>query len=131
LKILADENVESAIVSWLREEGHDIFWAAESAPASDDESLIQLAQKEHRILLTNDLDFGELVFRRGMISAGILLMRFDQQFEAARLESLRRHWPTFQLQLPGRFTVVNEMRIRVRPIPSHNWQNWDLEGEEQ
>jgi predicted nuclease of predicted toxin-antitoxin system len=72
LKFLADENIESVIVAWLREEGHDVYWAAESSPASDDEHLIRLARAEERILLTNDLDFGELVFRHGMIAAGVL-----------------------------------------------------------
>jgi len=118
LRLFADENIEREIVAWLRSEGHDVLWAAESAPAMSDEEILHRAKAESRVLVTNDLDFGQLVFRRGLTTSGVLLLRFEEQQVACRLRSLSRHWSIIREQLAGRFTVVTETRIRARPIPS-------------
>jgi len=72
---LADECVDAGLVSHLRTDGHDVVSMAETATAaSDDEVLIQ-AQTEGRVLLTEDKDFGDLVFRRGQPVPGVVLLR--------------------------------------------------------
>jgi len=116
VRFLADENLEGAIVTWLRSEGHNVYWAAEEAPAATDVQLLSLARSEERVLVTNDVDFGELVFRRGLATTGILLLRYEQQTEASRLKSLSRQWGAISAQLSGRFTVATEWRIRIRPL---------------
>ena len=78
----ADECVDAALVSRLRAAGHDVFYAAELAPGSTDVELIQRAQTENRLLLTEDKDFGELVFRAGMLVPGVVLLRLDRPAEA-------------------------------------------------
>jgi predicted nuclease of predicted toxin-antitoxin system len=116
LRFLADENVEGGIVNWLRGEGYDVRWAAEDTPAANDDDLLRQARDEERILVTNDSDFGELVFRRGLASDGILLLRFRLQSEASRLQTLRQHWQVIESRLPSRFAVLTEGRARFRPI---------------
>jgi predicted nuclease of predicted toxin-antitoxin system len=52
-------NVEKAIVDFLRAEGYDVKWIADFDCTLRDENLLKLANKERRILITNDKDFGE------------------------------------------------------------------------
>jgi hypothetical protein len=41
MNLVADEGVDRQIVERLRHHGHEVFYAAESAPASEDEELLQ------------------------------------------------------------------------------------------
>lgn len=46
----------------LTEKGYDVFSAMEKAPRASDEVLLALANEEQRILITEDKDFGDLMF---------------------------------------------------------------------
>jgi predicted nuclease of predicted toxin-antitoxin system len=50
---------------------------SESAPSLRDPDVLALAVRERRILVTNDSDFGELVFRHGLQHTGVLFLRLD------------------------------------------------------
>lgn len=116
MKLAADENVEAAIVRWLRDDGHDATWACEDAAGGADARLLQTATAEGRILLTNDLDFGELTFRQRLISAGIILIRLRAALQADRLRLFQLHWPMIASHAPGHFVVVRNDRVRCRRI---------------
>ncbi len=62
LQILANENVPGDAVEALRKKGHDLAWVREDAPGTADPQVLERAQKEGRILVTLDKDFGELAF---------------------------------------------------------------------
>ncbi|MCL0067787.1 DUF5615 family PIN-like protein [Peptococcaceae bacterium] len=50
-----------AVVRWLREQKHEVFSVYEEARGIDDNNIIRKTFEEHRILITNDKDFGEKV----------------------------------------------------------------------
>jgi predicted nuclease of predicted toxin-antitoxin system len=64
MRWLADECVAAPLVWFLRAGGHDVLYVAESAAGLSDPDVISLALREKRLLLTEDKDFGDLVFRR-------------------------------------------------------------------
>lgn len=76
LRFLADESCDFAVVRALRAEGYDVFAASEVMRRSDDRELIAQAYREKRILLTEDKDFGWLVFVSHADSAGVILSVF-------------------------------------------------------
>lgn len=61
---LVDESTGQAVTAYLRRAGHDVMAVAESLPQADDITVLQLAARESRILITNDKDFGDLVHRQ-------------------------------------------------------------------
>ncbi len=63
MKVIADEGVDKPIVDALRMEGFDVLYILETNQGADDEFILSLANEEQRILLTQDKDFGELVYR--------------------------------------------------------------------
>ena len=75
MKFFADEGVDLQIVARLRDEGHDVWYAAEDIAGTDDEEILSLANQEERILITRDKDFGELAYRDKKVHAGIVLNR--------------------------------------------------------
>ena len=60
MRLVADEGVDLAIVSSLREEGHDVLYIIEFADGITDDIVLKYANEDDRILMTRDKDFGEL-----------------------------------------------------------------------
>jgi len=117
MKFIADANVETEIVRWLRSIGHDVVWVVELPLYFTDAEILNLANQEKRILLTYDRDFGDLVFRRRLASEGVILLRLQAPLQSERLSTLKNHWTTFEKCLSGHFIVVSDHKIRIRPLP--------------
>ncbi len=117
MRILADENVEPVIVQWLRSLGHEVASICQRAPGIDDDRVLAVARDERRVLVTYDLDFGEIVYRRGLNHAGIVLLRLSDPTPAGRLIGLQGHWHLIEPRLPQAFIVVHDKKVRVRPLP--------------
>jgi hypothetical protein len=47
MRILADENMDGEIVSWLRNAGHDVLWIVEHLPGMPDAEIATLAISDH------------------------------------------------------------------------------------
>jgi predicted nuclease of predicted toxin-antitoxin system len=116
MNFLADENLEKPIVDWLREEGYNVLYIAEKAPSIKDEKIIKLARKENKILITNDKDFGELVFHYGQITSGIILIRSRDKSSEKKLELIKQVLEEMKNKISGNFIVVNENGIRIKKI---------------
>ncbi len=76
MRFLAHECCELAAVRTLRAHGHDVLTVSELQHRSVDKDVMDLALAENRILLTEDKDFGWLVFVACMDSPGVVLLRF-------------------------------------------------------
>ena len=63
MRWLADECVSPFLVARLRDGGHNVLHMAEIAPGVPDSDIVKRADQDHRLLLTEDKDFGELLFR--------------------------------------------------------------------
>ena len=81
-----------------------------------DEEVLRLANGESRVLLTNDKDFGELVYREGRAAEGILLLRLGADDGGEKALHVIRVLPTIEQRLPGHFAVLSEDRVRLRPL---------------
>lgn len=78
MKFVADENVDNSLVQRLRELGHDVLSASETLATAPDELILEHANRDQRILITSDKDFGELVYRNHSVHSGILLLRLAE-----------------------------------------------------
>lgn len=68
MNFVADESCAKPVVLALREAGHDVLSIAEVAPGATDQQVLERALNEKRVLITEDRDFGELVYARGLSS---------------------------------------------------------------
>jgi predicted nuclease of predicted toxin-antitoxin system len=90
---------------------------AEIAPATGDADVMARAQRESRLLLTEDKDFGDLVFRRGGQVPGIVLLRLDPAQHVLKRQRLDAAIARLgEDELHGRYTTVEEGRFRSRPL---------------
>ncbi|MBI2118811.1 MAG: DUF5615 family PIN-like protein [Elusimicrobia bacterium] len=116
MKLVADESIEKRIVENLRIQGFDVLYIAELAPAIPDKSVLHLSIKQKRILLTNDKDFGELVFLEKEITEGIILLRFSTEKTDLKSRILLSFLQTHKEKIRKHFIVLTENLARIRRI---------------
>ncbi len=115
MRFLADESCDFAVVRALRGAGHDVVAIAEVAPRADDEWVIDMAVQEGRLLLTEDRDFGQLVYAAGHESSGVIFLRFPAGARARIADEVLSLVSERGEQLMGRFVVVQPGRYRIGP----------------
>lgn len=115
MRFLLDQSVEARIATFLTNLGHDATRVARDYPAGlPDEQVLALAKHERRVLVANDKDFGELVFRRHHPHAGVILFRFLLDATAQeKIDVLARLLVTHAARL-DRFLVVSPSGVRFR-----------------
>lgn len=116
MRWLADECVAASLVAFLRADGHDVLYVAEVAAGFSDVDVIALAFREKRLLLTEDKDFGDLVFRRGSAAPGVVLMRIEPENPALKRIRLIAAIELYGEGLFDRYMVIEEGRFRSRRL---------------
>ena len=114
MKFLADEGVDKPIVTMLRSAGFDIDYILELIPGADDETVLELAHSQQRILITQDKDFGELVFRLHQPHHGIVLIRLEGYTPLFKAEIVTQFIKEHEAEMLDRFTVIQPNAIRIR-----------------
>ena len=94
-------------------QGHDVLSALDRNPRAADEEILALAMEEQRVLVTEDKDFGELVFVRRLPHPCIV--RFVDMPAAEKVTAMREliaQHPDL-LSEPS-LVVVTNSRVRIR-----------------
>ncbi len=114
MKFIADEGVDAPIVSALRNKGYDVLYILELSPGKQDDVILSEANSQNRILLTQDKDFGELVFRLQQIHSGVVLIRLHgiKPLEKAIIvtTALEKHLN----ELHNAFVVIQKNAVRIK-----------------
>lgn len=118
MKFLVDESVEYRVVLDLKEKGFDIASVASDFPSLKDKRVLSRAEREERILITNDKDFGELIFRQKLPHKGVILLRLPDETAQAKIEKLDFLLKSYGNKLKDNFVVVTKDRVRIRKKPS-------------
>jgi predicted nuclease of predicted toxin-antitoxin system len=75
-------------------------------------TLIRKALDESWIIITNDKDFGEKVYREGHLHKGVVLLRLGDERSVSKIETLQRLLKKYADRLPDHFVVVTEKHVR-------------------
>ena len=119
MKLLADECCDAPLISELSKAGHDVTYVCEVPRliGASDRQVLALTVQEDRILLTEDTDFGELVYRLRMPAKGIILLRFGPREFDEKLRTLIGFLED-QSDLEGALSVLTKDSVRMRPLRS-------------
>jgi predicted nuclease of predicted toxin-antitoxin system len=89
VRILADMNVDWRIVVWLEQNGHDATHLRDQGlQRMADVNIFAKAQAEGRIVVTFDLDFGEIAAATGGEGASVILFRLQNKRTAFVIQRL-------------------------------------------
>ena len=117
MRFLADESCDYAVVRALRDAGHDVVAVAESNAQAPDSEVIDVAVSDARLLLTDDKDFGQLVFAHAEPSLGVVLLRYPSGARGEIGGDVVDLVAKYERRLVGSFVVVTPARVRFRRLP--------------
>ena len=113
MRLLADESCDFSVVRALRGAGHDVIAVVELFPSLDDSLILDLALREQRVLLTEDKDFGQLVYANAQPSSGVIFIRYPANLRTTLPNTVVTFIEKAEAQLTGSFVVLSPGRIRI------------------
>ncbi len=114
MNLLADESVDGPIVEQLRQDGHDVLYVAEMEPSIPDEVVLQRANEHHALLVTEDKDFGELIYRQGLVHLGVILVRLAGLSPPTKARFVSTVIIERAAEMPSAFSVISPGLVRIR-----------------
>ena len=112
MRFVVDECTGPKVADWLRKEGHEVFSIFDKARGLADSDVLEKALTENWIVITNDKDFGEMVFRENRRHHGIIFMRLADERSASKIKVLRQLLDNHSAKLPEQFVTVTETKVR-------------------
>ena len=115
MRFLADESCDFRVVLALRAAGHDVLAVVENSPGAPDHEILESARTSGRILLTEDRDFGQMVFAgQPSSSGGVVFVRCPEPARARLPESIVAMVERLGTRMAGCFVVWTPGRVRSR-----------------
>jgi predicted nuclease of predicted toxin-antitoxin system len=113
-QIVTDESADYAIVTELRKKGFSVYSISEQLPSLTDKQVLSIAFENNSLLITEDKDFGELVYRFQLPHKGILLLRMVSSTSQEKAFIVCAALQRYGVELQNKFTVIEDKKIRIR-----------------
>lgn len=119
MKLLFDMNLAPSWIAWLGVRGFEaVHWESVDARNAPDEDLMAWAASESRVVVTNDLDFGQILALTHATGPSVILIRGSKVLPSQIGDVVLEVLTTYQQELEqGALIVVDEQRQRVRVLP--------------
>lgn len=115
MRFLLDQSSDARLIPHLRSLGHDATRIARDYPAGlPDDEVLAIAHREARVLVTDDSDFGELVFRHLHPHSGVIYLRLGDDADLTMKRERIDHVLGVYAEHLDRFLVVSRDRVRMR-----------------
>ncbi len=119
MRFLADMGVSRRVTEHLRHSGHDVLHLRdEKLQRLPDDEIFAKAIAESRVILTFDLDFGEIAARCTDSWTSVVVFRLANATSPHVIDRLAATLPRLGDALDtGAVVVVEESRVRIRHLP--------------
>ncbi len=119
IRLLADMNISPKTVRVLQQHGWDIVRVSQILPVSaSDQEILELARRQNRTVVTQDLDFSALLALGGYDRPSLIILRLSVSDPEAVTDRLLELLPRLEQVLQeGCAVTVEETTVRIRKLP--------------
>lgn len=117
IAILANENFPAPAIRKLRAGGVDVVAVSETMPAVSDKEVLAFARRAQRWIVTFDRDYGDLIFREGLLPPPAILFFRQEPYPPDRPADLVLAMISQPQQAEGCLVVISERNIRRKHFP--------------
>ena len=122
MRFLLDVHIATSVARALVDTGHDVTCASDRHGTASDAFLLDLAVREKRIIVTEDRDFSDLIYRDGASPpSAVLYLRFDPTIQPDMVE--RVLLVLENTTIDGYMVVIQRTSVRYRPLPGKTNDN--------
>lgn len=118
IPLLANENFPAPAIRKLLAAGIDVIAVREAMPSASDKEVMAYARREQRWIVTFDRDYGDLVFREGLLPPPAILFFRQEPYPPDRPADLVLAMLYDPQQAEGCMVVISEQNIRRKRFPS-------------
>jgi predicted nuclease of predicted toxin-antitoxin system len=119
IALLANENFPAPAIRKLRVAGVDVVAVREVMPAVSDKEVMEYVRREQRWIVTFDRDYGDLVFREGLLPPPAILFFRQEPYPPDRPADLVLAMLSEPQQAEGCMVVISERNIRRKHFPTN------------
>ena len=113
MDFLLDVNASGAVARWLIDRGHNVLEVGQTDPTMRDDEILSWAVREHRIIVTTDNDFEEMIWRQGKYHCGVL--RLENLPRSERITLLNEVFNRYAKDLEaGAIVIALRAKFRIR-----------------
>ena len=114
--IITDENIDQFLINHLQTQKYEVFSIRKHHPGISDREVIKIAKSKKGLLITEDKDFGELVFSHNIKDCSVILLRYDKSdFEQVKKNLLKI--VDIYYKNPGHFFItITKKKTRIRNL---------------
>ncbi|AFZ37837.1 hypothetical protein Sta7437_4368 [Stanieria cyanosphaera PCC 7437] len=113
MKFLIDVNASRSLGNWLVNKGYDIAYVSDVNPQMKDETILEWAIREQRVIVTTDNDFEQMIWQQQKSHCGILrLENLPRRERELLLEDVLQYHT--QDLLEGKIVIALRNKFRVR-----------------
>ena len=119
MKILVDMNLSPDWVPLLESKGWDaVHWSDVGAPNAPDTDLLASARAAGQTILTQDLDFSQLLFATKEGGPSVVLLRLADEFDESTRERVCDSMRLAAADLQsGALLTISTIHARLRKLP--------------
>lgn len=119
MKFIADMGVSQRVAAWLRTQGHEVLHLRdEGLHRLPNGQIFEMAKARRSVILTFDLDFGEIIAFSGESAVSVVLFRVNNTTSPFVISRLQTALPSAAEALQsGAIVVVEDSRHRIRRLP--------------
>lgn len=118
MKLLIDENIHRKIIIALKEENFSLVSVQQSYQGINDQEILRLSLNPPQIVITQDSDFGELIYKNNFRAFSVIYLRFIPADLIAiipvLIDFLKQN---SEDRLKGKFIVLTVKKKRVTNLP--------------
>ena len=112
MRFIVDECTGPGVSKWLKAKGFEVCCVYKEMPGTTDEAIIRKAFHEHWIIITNDKDFGEKIFREGYEHHGVILLRLEDERTVTKIDVLEQFLNSYRNKIKDAFVTITEKIVR-------------------
>jgi predicted nuclease of predicted toxin-antitoxin system len=112
MRFIVDKCTGPAVAAWLRGQKHEVFSVYDQARDMDDDDIIRKAFTKRSVLVINDKDFGEKIYRQRYPHHGVVLLRLEDERAIIKIRTLQRLIANYAGRLTEQYVVVTETSVR-------------------
>ena len=115
-KFIAYKGIESELISAIRNNQHEVYYATEIDQDTSEEALCQKANSESYIFLTGDRSLAEDLYDQKKVQSGIMLVDVNEDNMVAKAKVVLDAIDDNGARLSGTYATVTKQRVKLKSI---------------